>query len=165
LPAAVDFRVVVFFAAAFLAAAFLAVDRFVVDLVVAFLVAAVFDGAFFVGFVAVDLRAVAFFAGDFFAVAFRAVAFLAAVFDGDLGDKPVGADRPARGVATSDRVAAVGLLVASDRRLRAPGPGTRLVSPPLSQRTVIMGSRTFVTVPVRGPLFDARLIRSPISNM
>jgi hypothetical protein len=63
-------------------------------------------------------------------------------------------------------LAVVALLAAARcTSLRAPGPGTMLVSPPLSQSTVIMGLRTAVMTPVRGPPLDSKAIRSPISDM
>jgi hypothetical protein len=45
--------------------------------------------------------------------------------------------------------------------LRTPGPGMRLVSPPLSHRTVIMAPLTADTTPDRGSPLDATAIRSP----
>ena len=47
--------------------------------------------------------------------------------------------------------------------LRTPGPGMRLVSPPVSHRTVITAPLTAVTTPDRGSPFDATAIRSPTS--
>jgi len=47
--------------------------------------------------------------------------------------------------------------------LRTPGPGMRLVSTPVSHRTVIMAPLTAVTTPNRGFPLDATAIRSPTS--
>jgi hypothetical protein len=95
--------------------------------------------------------------------AFGLLEVLAAFFGGVL--LPGGADAVDPTEVCGFGVGRAALSGLSGRRLRAPGPGTRLVSPPASHATVIIGPRTFVTVPVRGPLFDARLIRFPISDM
>lgn len=47
--------------------------------------------------------------------------------------------------------------------VRSPGPGMRLVSPPVSQRTVSMAPLTAVTTPVRGVPVVATSIRVPTS--
>jgi hypothetical protein len=49
--------------------------------------------------------------------------------------------------------------------LRTPGPGTKLVSSPVLQRTSIIGPFTAVTTPDRGPAFDDTSIRSPTAAM
>lgn len=117
------------------------------SLAISFLPAAIFFGAAF--FVAVFLTATAFFRGTvFFAAPLRDEAVL--VF---------------RFTDVAPRVVAVVRDDAGRRRLvttlKVPGPGMRLVSPPLSHRTVIMSPRTAVTTPNRGAPLDVVSIRSP----
>ena len=61
------------------------------------------------------------------------------------------------------RVRADGVRRRLATTLRTPGPGMRLVSSPVSHRTVLMAPLTAVTTPGRGTPFDATAIRSPTS--
>ena len=139
------------------------------------------------GFFAVDFLVVdgaCFPGGFFFALDFAA--FLAATFLDDeddfvalgLADFLAGAFLVVLAGFLDEGVSLVvaflagdAFLVGEDRgaaastSLRAPAPGTRLVSPPLSHCTVTMGPRTAVMTPVRGPPLDSRAIRSPIFDM